>query len=112
MTSNETYLIKVLVSALIIATVSEVAKRSSLIAAIIAFLPLTSILALVWLYLETSDPKAVATLSMGIFWMVLPSLDFFLILVFLLKYEWPFWGALFFSLWTYVCVVCTIQHDS
>ena len=76
---------KVLVSALIIAGVSELAKRFTLLAAILASLPLTSILAMIWLFRETKDVEKISALSTGIFWAVLPSLLFFLVLPPLLK---------------------------
>jgi hypothetical protein len=77
--------LKVLVSALVIAGVSELGKRFSLAAAILASLPLTSVLAMVWLYWDTGSTARVADLSIGIFWAVLPSLLFFLLLPALLR---------------------------
>jgi hypothetical protein len=49
----------------------------------LASLPLTSLLAFVWLYLDTGDTQRVADLSQGIFWLVLPSLSLFVLLPFL-----------------------------
>ena len=46
-------LVKVLISAVIIATVSEIAKRSPAFAALIASLPLVSVLGMLWIYQET-----------------------------------------------------------
>lgn len=88
------FLIKVVISALLVAAVSVVGRRSSAIAAILASLPVTSILALTWLYLDTKDVGKVRELSLGIFWAVLPSLLFFLALYTLLKFEMQFWWAL------------------
>lgn len=79
------FFIKVLVSALVIAGVSELAKRSSFAAAFTASLPLTSILAMVWMYYERQDTEEIRQLSQGIFWLVLPSLALFLLLPALLK---------------------------
>ena len=79
------FLIKIIVSALIIAIVSELAKRFTPIAAILASLPLTSILAMIWLYRDTHDVQKVIDLSQGIFWAILPSLLFFIVLPLLLK---------------------------
>lgn len=79
------FLFKIIVSALIIWLVSEIAKRFTLFAAILASLPLTSILALLWLYRDTKDIQKIIDLSTGIFWAVLPSLLFFLILPALLR---------------------------
>jgi hypothetical protein len=88
------YSIKILLSALILVAVSEIAKRSSLLGAALASLPLTSLLAFVWLYLDTGDVQKVASLSSDIFWLVLPSLALFLVLPLLLKMGWSFWLSL------------------
>lgn len=88
------YTIKILLSSLIIVAVSEIAKRSSMLGALLASLPLTSLLAFVWLYLDTGDALKVASLSSDIFWLVLPSLPLFLLLPWLIKLGWGFWLAL------------------
>lgn len=79
------FALKVLISAAVIAGASELAKRSSLLAAVLVSLPLTSILALSWTYWDTRDSAKVAELSHGILWAILPSLLFFLVLPQLLK---------------------------
>lgn len=88
------FLIKVLISALLVAAVSEVARRSSLLGALLASLPVTSLLAFIWLYRETGDTQKVAALSADIFWLVLPSLVLFLLLPALLRLGWNFWTSL------------------
>jgi hypothetical protein len=86
--------IKVIVSALIILAVSEVSKRTTAMGALLASLPLTSLLAMMWLYVETGDTTKVADFTSGIFWLVLPSLALFLILPALLRAGYAFWPAL------------------
>lgn len=88
------YTIKILLSALIIVAVSEIAKRSSFLGALLASLPLTSLLAFVWLYLDTGDAQKVAALSADIVWLVLPSLVLFIVLPLLIKLGWNFWLSL------------------
>jgi hypothetical protein len=88
------YALKVLVSALVLVAVAELAKRSTQAGALLASLPLTSILAFVWLYADTRDTGQVAALSTGIFWLVLPSLVLFLVLPALLRQGWGFWLGL------------------
>jgi hypothetical protein len=88
------FLIKVILSALIIAGVSELGRRYTLFAAILASLPLTSILAIIWLYYDTRDTEQVVQLTQSIFWVVLPSLVFFLVLPVLLNAGTSFIPAL------------------
>lgn len=85
-------------SAALIVAVSEIAKRSSLMGALVASLPLTSILAMVWLYAETGDVARVTALSSGIFWLVLPSLVLFLSLPILMRAGIGFYLSLALSI--------------
>lgn len=87
------YIIKVAISALVIVSVSEVAKRSSLFGALIAALPLTSLLAILWMYAEKVEIEKIAQLSISIFYLVLPSLAFFLMFPFLLHRGVHFWTS-------------------
>jgi hypothetical protein len=87
------YALKVGVTAVVVVGVTELAKRSSFWGALLASLPLTSLLAFVWLYHDTGDVRSVARLSRSIFWLVLPSLTLFLALPALLR-AWPFWPSL------------------
>jgi len=88
------YALKIVLSAAILVAVAELAKRSSFWAAALASLPLTSLLAFVWIYLDSGDIEKVATLSHGIFWLVLPSLLLFLVLPLLLRGGLGFWLSL------------------
>src|SRR5262245_34999072 len=87
-------LIRLIVSALIIVAVAEVSKRTTTVGALLASLPLTSLLGMTWLYVETGDTTKVAALAGSIFWLVLPSLGLFLILPPLLRAGYAFWPAL------------------
>ena len=82
--------IKIAVTAVLVVAISELAKRSSLLGAILASLPLTSLLAMIWLYADTGDAEKVADLATGIFWLVLPSLALFIALPLLLRAGWGF----------------------
>jgi len=84
------FLIKTLITALIVAAVSELSRRYTLWAALLVSLPLTSILAFIWVYWDTKDTGKIIELSYSVFWLVLPSLAFFLILPFLLKHGLTF----------------------
>jgi hypothetical protein len=69
-------LIKIIISALVIAAASELGKKSTGLAAILAALPMTTILTLIWLYADTHDAGKAAELSVSIFWAILPSFIF------------------------------------
>lgn len=87
-------LLKILISAVIIGAVSEIARRSTYYGALLASLPLTSLLAMLWLYRDTGDAARVATLSGEIFWLVLPSLLLFIVLPQLIQRGVGFYAAL------------------
>ena len=70
-------LVKALVSGVIIAIASEVARRSPVIGAIIVSLPIISILTLAWLYRDTGSAQKVQDLSWSILLLIVPSLVFF-----------------------------------
>ena len=88
------YIIKLFVSAGVIAAVTEIAKRNNLLASIIHSLPLTSLLAFIWLYSETKDAQLIGKHSFGTFWFVLPTLPMFLALPWLINKGLGFWPSL------------------
>ena len=92
------YAVKVAISAVLIVLVSELSKRSSLVGALLASLPIISVLAMIWLYLDTRDATQVAALSRGVFWLVLPSLILFLLLPALLERGYGFYTSLVASI--------------
>lgn len=73
-------LLKAVVSGIVIAAASEVARKSSLLGAVLVSLPLTSLLTLTWLYRDTGDVDEVASLSWSILWVIVPSVVFFVAL--------------------------------
>ena len=91
------YIVKIFLSAILITLISELAKKNGFIAALTASLPITSLMAMIWLYHDTHDVQKIINLSYGIFWMVIPSLAFFLILPMCLKMGMRFPWALFLS---------------
>lgn len=88
------YVTKIVLSAVVIVLIFELAKRSTFWGAALASLPLTSLLAFVWLYMDSGDAAGVAELSRSIFWLVLPSLVLFVTLPVLLRAGWNFWLSL------------------
>ena len=59
-------ILKTLITAIVVVTVTEIAKRSSLLAGLLASIPLTSFLAFIWLYWEKRDSQMVIDLSNSI----------------------------------------------
>jgi len=84
---------KVVLTAVLVVTISEVGKRSLLLAGLLASIPLTSLLALAWLQVESGNRERVAELSTSIMWLIPPSLIFLAALPFLLRTEMPAWAA-------------------
>ena len=82
---------------MLITLVSEVSKKTGYLGGFIASLPITSMLALFWLYNDTKNSDKVAELSIGILLFVIPSMVFFIVLPILLKRELNFYLALIIS---------------
>lgn len=97
------YIIKIGVSALLILAISEIAKRHTGFAALVASLPLTSLFAFIWLHLESAPSGRIADLSMQIFWLAVPSLVLFISLSFLLRQGMNFWAGLAISVAATAC---------
>jgi hypothetical protein len=88
------FIVKCLLSGLIIAVVSEVARRSPTLGALIVSLPVVSLLGILWLWRDTKDIDRIATHAESTFWYVLPSLPMFLVLPVMLRSGAGFWSSL------------------
>ena len=86
--------IKAGLSGILIAIISEVAKRYPGFGGLIASLPLVSVLGMIWLWRDKPDAANMAAHAEGTFWFVLPSLPMFLLIPFMLRQGFGFWGAL------------------
>lgn len=91
------YIAKIVISTILIVLISEISKRSSLMGSILASIPLISVLAMIWLYVDTGDNKKVIELSTSIFWLVIPSLTLFISLPIFLKKGFAFYSSMFIS---------------
>jgi hypothetical protein len=87
-------IVKAAISGILVMIVSETAKRSPAFGALVASLPLVSLLAIVWLWRETGDTMRIADHAEATFWYVLPSLPMFLIFPAMLRRGVGFWLAL------------------
>jgi hypothetical protein len=85
---------KAALSGLLAATVSEIAKRSPAFGALVASLPLISVMAVIWLWRDTGDEARIASHMEATFWYVIPSLPMFLLIPAMLRSGIAFWPAL------------------
>ncbi len=106
--------VKTVLSALIIVLVSEIAKKYTLVAAIILSVPLTSLLALIWLFYDTRDIQKVVNLSLNTIVMTIPSIVFFIVLPIMLKFKYNFSFSILVSVLstslTYVIFIKLIKY--
>lgn len=86
--------LKAALSGVIVAAVSEIAKRNPAFGALVASLPLVSLLAIIWLWRDTGDAERIAAHAQATFWLVLPSPPMFLVLPAMLRYGVGFWPSL------------------
>ena len=91
------FLVKILTTALVVAAVSEVSKRFPLLGAMIVSFPLISIMTFIWIYVDTKDVPKLVIMSRDIFWLVVPSLLFFVVFPVLLARGVPFVWSLLIS---------------
>jgi uncharacterized membrane protein (GlpM family) len=98
---NALIVVKYLVTAGVVVAVSELAKRSDKIGALVASLPLVTLLVLTWLYVEKQPAEKIANHAYYTFWYVIPTLPMFLAFPWLLP-RLGFWPTLG------VCVLFTI----
>ena len=88
---------KYLITAGVVVLISEVAKRSDRLGGLIAALPLVTVLALIWLYVENQSSEKISNHAYYTFWYVMPTLPMFLIFPYLLK-KFGFWITLSLSM--------------
>ena len=106
-------IIKILISAILIALISEIAKRSTFLGAVLASIPLVSVMAMIWLYIDTNDSLQVVQLSKGIFWLVIPSLVLFITFPIFIRLQFSFYtalsAALFAMVFTYFITIAVLK---
>jgi len=94
---------KYFITAAIVVAVSEVAKRSDRAGALLASLPLVTLLALTWLYIEKQPAEKITNHAWDTFWYVVPTLPMFLAFPRLFA-RFGFWPALGLS--AVITIVC------
>lgn len=86
--------IKAAISGAIVAAVSEIARRYPGWGGLVASLPLTSLLAMIWLWRDTANAERVAELSQSTIWFFVPSVPLFIALPILLRSGLGFWASM------------------
>jgi hypothetical protein len=94
---------KYFLTAAVVVLVSELAKRSDKLGALVAALPLVTVLALIWLYVEKQPQEKIANHAWYTFWYVVPTLPMFLVFPLLLP-RIGFWPTLLAGI--VITVVC------
>lgn len=92
---------KYFLTAAVVVLVSETAKRSDKLGGLIAALPLVTVLALIWLYVEGQSMEKIANHARYTFWYVVPTLPMFLAFPLLLP-RFGFWPSLL------ACAIITV----
>ncbi len=87
-------LLKAAISGILIALASEVARRYAGFGALIASLPLVSVLGMIWLWRDTHDPLRLADHAQGTIWFLAPSIPMFFTIPFMLRAGFGFWTSL------------------
>jgi hypothetical protein len=88
------FVIKAALSGAIVAAVSEIARRYPGWGGLVASLPLTSLLAMLWLWRDTGSAEQVAELSASTIWFFVPSVPLFIALPLLLRSGVGFWASM------------------
>lgn len=98
---------KAIISGILVTAASEVARRFPGFGALIASLPLVSVLGMIWLWRDKPDAANMAAHAGATFWYVLPSLPMFLLIPVLLRTSFPFWAAL-----TLGCMLTVVLYSA
>jgi hypothetical protein len=85
---------KAFLSGALIVAIVEIGKRLPAVGALVASLPLVSVLGMILLWRARPDTENMAIHAEATFWYVLPSLPLFLLIPRLLRGGVPFWAAL------------------
>ncbi len=92
------FVVKIIVSALIIALVSEISKHLANLGGLIAAMPITTLLTMFWLKYETGNREVIVKFTISVFWAIFPTLLFFLAAIYLFKRGWSFYPVIGASL--------------
>ena len=108
------FILKIIISSIIIVLVSEISKKNSVFGAILASVPIITVLSMIWLYIDTEDINKIKNYSFNIFWMGIPSLVLFISLPLLFNIGLNFWSslaiAIFFTIIFYILTILILSN--
>jgi len=91
------YITKLVITTLLIVLISEISKRYSLAGALLAAIPLVSILAMTWMYVDTGESVSAVEFSKRIVWLIAPSMTLFIAFPILIKKGVGFYPSMFIA---------------
>lgn len=91
------YITKIIITTLLIVLISEITKRNSLIGTLLAAVPLVSILAMTWMYVDTNSSDSAVEFSNKIIWLITPSMTLFILFPILVKKGMSFYPSMAIS---------------
>ena len=97
------FLFKLLFTALIIVIISEIAKHYDRLAALLASLPLVTLITLFWLYYENQPEEKIANHAYYTFWYVIPTLPMFIFFPWAIK-VFGFWITFILSIFLTIII--------
>ena len=92
------YIVKLIITTFLIVLISEISKRSSLAGALLAAIPLVSILAMTWMYIDTNESTKAVEFSNNIVWLIAPSMTLFIAFPLLIKKGMSFYPSMLISI--------------
>ncbi|WP_345975783.1 DUF3147 family protein [Sulfurimonas sp. HSL3-7] len=91
------FITKLIITSILIVLISEISKRYSLAGALLAAIPLVSILAMTWMYIDTGSPGSAVQFSEKIVWLIAPSMTLFLVFPLLIRKGMGFYPSMFIA---------------
>ena len=85
---------KILLTALIVFAVAQANERSTIIAAVLASIPIVSVLSMMWMHHEGQSLDKISEFARDIVWLIIPSLLMFIVIPLLLDRGWDFYPSL------------------
>ena len=97
------FLFKLIFTATIIVIISEIAKHYDRLAALVASLPLVTLITLFWLYYENQPEEKIANHAYYTFWYVIPTLPMFVFFPWAIK-VFGFWITFILSIFLTIII--------